>query len=207
MFSVEAYASLICTPSQLDVGAVIDHVGHAGLEEQRQERAGQQQDDERVEGDLAEQERPVVGEDFLRKDLNALGAVEPVVQPAARCRPAPVDAHVDGPRSQKLGPTGSVKSLPGHQEALRVHGRSAAAAAAWSPDRRSPARHASRRTSTGDTGRGCGASSARTSAAGQPTCVQILEYATMLSTVQFCTTLPGTGVDRVGELQSRSART
>src|SRR6266567_4332837 len=30
-------------------------------------------------------------------------------------------------------------------------------------------------------------------AAGQPTCVQIFEYATMLSTVQFCTTLPGSG--------------
>ena len=34
------------------------------LEEQRQEGAGQQQDDEAVERDLAEHERPVVGEDL-----------------------------------------------------------------------------------------------------------------------------------------------
>jgi hypothetical protein len=36
--------------------------------------------------------------------------VEPVIQPAAGSGKRVLDDHVDGPRSQKLGPTGSVKS-------------------------------------------------------------------------------------------------
>ena len=49
---------------QLGVRPVVDHVGHAGLEEQGEEDAGQDQDDERVQRDLAQQERPVVREDL-----------------------------------------------------------------------------------------------------------------------------------------------
>ena len=82
MFSVEAYASLIRDAVEVVVGAVVDDLGHARLEPERQERAGQQQDDERVEGDLAEQERPVVREDLPEQHAEAPGAVEPVVQPA-----------------------------------------------------------------------------------------------------------------------------
>ncbi len=71
MCRVDAYASLIRTPSQRHVRPVVDDVGHAGLEPQREERTGQQQDDERVEDDLAEQERPVVREDLAEQDADA----------------------------------------------------------------------------------------------------------------------------------------
>ena len=100
---------------QLRVRPVVDDLGHARVEEQRQEDAGQDQDDERVERDLAEQERPVVGEDLAQQRPEALGGVEPVVEFGALLRQwlrygqsRVVSAH---PRSQKLGPTGSWKSL------------------------------------------------------------------------------------------------
>ena len=65
--------------AQRDVRPVVNNIGHARLEPQRQERPGEQQDDERVEDDLAEQEGPVVGEDLPEQDTYAAGAVEPVV--------------------------------------------------------------------------------------------------------------------------------
>ena len=44
-----------------------------GLEEERQEGAGEQHDDEAVERDLAEHERPVVGEDLAAELLDEAG--------------------------------------------------------------------------------------------------------------------------------------
>ena len=52
---------------------------------------------------------PVVGEDLAEEGPQTPGAMEPLIQPAARSGQRLVD-HDDGPRSQKLGPTGSVKS-------------------------------------------------------------------------------------------------
>ena len=66
---------------QRDVGAVVDDLGRRGDEVQRQEDAGGQEDDEGVEGDLPEQERPVVGEDLVQQGAAALGHAQPVVQP------------------------------------------------------------------------------------------------------------------------------
>ena len=64
-----------------------------GLEEERQERAAEQDDDEAVERDLAEHERPVVGEDLAAelldeaRDAGALVDVvgRPVGELHARC--------------------------------------------------------------------------------------------------------------------------
>jgi hypothetical protein len=99
---------------ELGIAAVVDHVGHARLEEQGEESAGEQQDDERVEGDLAQQERPVVREDLPEPFAEDLCAMEPVVEPATgrgegllRGGLLVLRAH---PSSQKLGPTGSAKS-------------------------------------------------------------------------------------------------
>jgi hypothetical protein len=82
------------------------------IEEQRQVRAGQQQDHEGPQRDLAQHERPVVGEYLAHQDPDALGAVEPVVKPPADAGKAGRDLYcvVAHPRSQKLGPTGCRKS-------------------------------------------------------------------------------------------------
>src|SRR5581483_5198678 len=61
---------------------------------QRQEGAGQQQDDERPQRDLAEQERPVVGEDLAHEHAQAACPTEPVIQPPARAGQAPGNASV-----------------------------------------------------------------------------------------------------------------
>ena len=97
---------------QLDVRAVVDHRRRGRDEEQREERTGQQQDDERPQRDLAEQERPVVRKHLPHQHAEPARAVESVVEPPAGAaqglRNVKVIAH---PRSQKLGPTGWVKSL------------------------------------------------------------------------------------------------
>ena len=62
-----SYAWRHLDAAQRRVAAVVVDLGHRRVEEQRQERAGQQQDDERVERDLAEQERPVVREDLVQQ--------------------------------------------------------------------------------------------------------------------------------------------
>src|ERR1022692_309273 len=82
---------------QMRVRAVVDDPGHARLEEERQERAGEQQDDEAVEGDLAEQERPVVGKDLLEERAEALGAAEPVIQESADTLKRSFDSHCLSP--------------------------------------------------------------------------------------------------------------
>ena len=65
------------------VRALVDDLGHRGLEEEGQERARQQDDDEAVERDLAEHERPVVGEDLaaeLADEAGDAGALVDVVR-------------------------------------------------------------------------------------------------------------------------------
>src|ERR1700757_4710513 len=47
------------------VNAVVDDLGRRRVEEQRQVNAGDQQHHERVQGDLADQERPVGREDLV----------------------------------------------------------------------------------------------------------------------------------------------
>ena len=54
-------------PLQRRVRAVVDGRRGARLEEERQVDAGRDEDDEAVERDLAEQERPVVGEDVAQR--------------------------------------------------------------------------------------------------------------------------------------------
>ena len=68
----------------------------AGLEEEREEDAGDDQDDEAVERDLAEHERPVVREDLVEGLARDLGRAEPVVDPAASRRHAGRRACSDG---------------------------------------------------------------------------------------------------------------
>jgi hypothetical protein len=68
---------------QRRVGAVIDHVGHARLEEEGEEGAGEQQDDERVQRDLAEQEAPVIGEDLPQEPADGRCRAQAVVEEPA----------------------------------------------------------------------------------------------------------------------------
>ena len=82
---------------QRRVAAVVHDLVAGGHEVQGQEDAGAQQDDERVEGDLAEHERPVVGEDLVEERPAALGDAQAVVHP--------VEGLVDHGRSQNPGPT------------------------------------------------------------------------------------------------------
>ena len=113
--------------AQLGVGALVDRLGHARDEPERQEDAGQQQDDEAPQRDLAEHEGPVVGEDLAEVLLASGRPGRAGRRPRSpRRRPcsasgdrglaavgvrdlARVEGH-DQPRSQKLGPTGSSKS-------------------------------------------------------------------------------------------------
>ena len=99
------------------VGAVVVHLGHRGLEEEGEERARDQDDDEAEERDLAEEERPVVGERLASELLDEAGEAGAIVDVDRRgCRERPLLRNVGGRcdyqfRSQKLGPTGSLKSL------------------------------------------------------------------------------------------------
>ena len=70
MSSVDAIGHRHLDALERHVRAVVVHLGHRGLEEERQERAGEQEDDEAVERDLAEHERPVVGEDLAAELLD-----------------------------------------------------------------------------------------------------------------------------------------
>ena len=65
--------------AELVVAAHVGDLTHARHEPQGQERAGQQQDDEAPQGDLAEHERPVVREDLAHLRLGELGQAEAVV--------------------------------------------------------------------------------------------------------------------------------
>ena len=86
---------------------------HRRVEEQRQEGAGQQQDDERVERDLAEQERPVVREDLVEQPAQRCGRLEAgrrAASPAAAGRDLQVNSCVvfmAAPRSRGRPAPGS----------------------------------------------------------------------------------------------------
>ena len=66
--------------AQRHVGALVDHLDHARLEEQGEERARQQQDDKAVERDLAQQKRPVVGEHLAQVVLGQLADRQALVE-------------------------------------------------------------------------------------------------------------------------------
>jgi hypothetical protein len=61
------------------VAALVDDLLHGGVEEERQVGARQQRDEEGVEGDLAEQERPVVGVDLVQRPPEPRGDEHAVV--------------------------------------------------------------------------------------------------------------------------------
>ena len=77
--SVESSAADISTPriGQERAGVVRRH--HRGLEEERQERSREQDDDEAPQRDLAEHERPVVGEDLAAELLDEAGEARALV--------------------------------------------------------------------------------------------------------------------------------
>lgn len=83
---------------QPPVGAVVDDLRHGRVEEQRQPHARQQQDDEAVEGDLAQQERPVVGKGLPQQPA-ALTDREPSVGPVGGAS-APVTGAGPSPSPQ-----------------------------------------------------------------------------------------------------------
>ena len=66
------------------VGALVLDLGHRRLEPDGQEDAAQQQDDEGVQRDLTEQERPVVGEHLAQERPGQPGEADPLVGPAGR---------------------------------------------------------------------------------------------------------------------------
>ena len=56
-----------------DVRTFIVNFDHRGVVKERQEGAGQEDDDEGIQRDFAEHERPVVGEDFAAQELHSSG--------------------------------------------------------------------------------------------------------------------------------------
>ena len=109
-FSVELVRPRHRDALQRRVAAVVFDLLHRRIEEQRQERAGQQQHDERVERDLAEQERPVVREDLVEQPAQRAWPPGAGRRSRWRSRPAePLASNlrlVHG-RSQNPGPTGT----------------------------------------------------------------------------------------------------
>jgi hypothetical protein len=100
------------------VAAVVGDVWPTRHEVQRQEDAGDEQDDEGVQGDLAQHERPVVGEDLVHERAPALGDAQAVVQLVEGLADAAVGPEglllrslgvddVAHERSQNPGPTAS----------------------------------------------------------------------------------------------------
>src|SRR5690606_15100605 len=95
---------------------------HRRLEEEGEEGSREQDGDEAVEGDLAEHERPVVGEDLATNLADESAVARALVDVGRRSvREAHASAgalrlvssggaHYSS-RSQKLGPTGSRESL------------------------------------------------------------------------------------------------
>lgn len=68
-------------PGERGVGTVVGGLGRARDEPEGQEGAAQQQDDEAVERDLTEHERPVVGEDLAGETPDDLGGPDAFVEP------------------------------------------------------------------------------------------------------------------------------
>ena len=90
------------------VGALVDDLGHAGLVEEGEVGAGEEDHDEGVEGDLAQHEGPVLGENLGQAAREELVAAQALVN---KCGAGGADLlHGVGrgvggthPRSQKLG--------------------------------------------------------------------------------------------------------
>lgn len=106
------------------VRALVLDLRHRRVEEEGQEGSAQEDDDEAVQRHLAEHERPVVGEDLAPQRLDRRGGARALVNVVGRPPGEPHAARGRGgggggglrdgahsSRSQKLGPTGSVKSL------------------------------------------------------------------------------------------------
>ena len=104
---------------QRRIAAVVHDLVGRGYEIEGQEDTGGQQDNEGVQGDLAQHEGPVVREDLVEKDATALGHTQAVVQLADGLADAAVGAHLllgaafgrcrrgaHVVRSQNPGPTG-----------------------------------------------------------------------------------------------------
>jgi hypothetical protein len=69
--------------AQRRVRPLVRDLPHRRVEEEGQERAGEQQDDEREQGDLAQQEGPVVGEDLVQQAAQRGRRLETVVESLA----------------------------------------------------------------------------------------------------------------------------
>jgi hypothetical protein len=95
---------------QLDVAAVVSDLGHARLEEERQESARDEQDDERVEGQLPEEERPVIGKYLAQRPPGGPRRVKAVVEVPGRL----AQVHASTPFDCRTAPSaaGSVQRLP-----------------------------------------------------------------------------------------------
>ncbi|CFE42601.1 Uncharacterised protein [Mycobacterium tuberculosis] len=98
------------------IDTVVGDVDHGRIEKQRQIHAGDQQDHEAVQSDLAEQERPVGREDLVELTTQRRRGVIPGVdvfglagQDLTNVRRTQFRTHVVV-RSQNAGPTGSTKS-------------------------------------------------------------------------------------------------
>ena len=63
-----------------DVRAVVINFDHGRVVEERQERSGKQDDDERVQRNFAEHERPVVRENFASEELDRPGKARAFVE-------------------------------------------------------------------------------------------------------------------------------
>ncbi len=90
-------------PVQRLVASEVDGRGGRGLEEQAHVHAGDHQDDEAVQGDLAKEERPVVGEDVAQLLADDAAAARRVVEPA-RHAAVPVARQAEGVSQRPLQP-------------------------------------------------------------------------------------------------------
>src|SRR5690625_1583965 len=68
------------------VRAGVGDLGHRRIEEHRQERAGEDQDDEAVERHLPEHERPVAGEELAGEEIDKAATGDALAEPVATDR-------------------------------------------------------------------------------------------------------------------------
>jgi hypothetical protein len=99
------------------VGAVVDHLVRRRHEEERQVDARHHQDDEAVHGDLADHERPVVGEDLVEGLAGEVRGAQALVEP-----PEQGSSHRLIPIPEAR-PDGLVEVGLGHEEAVPVDGQ------------------------------------------------------------------------------------
>ncbi len=97
------------------IHAVVGDLGHRRVEEQRQVYAGEQQDDERIQSNLAQQERPVGREHLVQLAAHRRRRVIPRIDRIALCccdfsQIRFWQCWTHERRSQNAGPTGSMKS-------------------------------------------------------------------------------------------------